>query len=447
MSAGQAANEGLALVQLATRRGFISPDAAVGITHDIESGITLPGTKPVAELLVAKGHITGPQADLLLSEVAKAAAPKIIGGHQLVAKLGQGGMGAVYKAIQLSMQREVALKVLTPALAKDKDFIERFTREARAAGKVVHPNVITCFDVGMDHGVAYMSLELVRGGDAMKLANDQGGRLPEAQAVTIIRDCAKGLGAIAKAGLIHRDIKPANIFVSQDGDAKLADLGLARSVDGDDRMTQTGATIGSPAYMSPEQARGQSDLDIRTDIYSLGASLYHLLVGQPPFSGTTVFATVAKVINEPAPDPRALNPAVSAAACAIVAKTMAKARDERFRTADELVAALDALFAGRLSAPSAPAPVRPAHAHRSGPHHVARARPRRLRVGIAIAAAVAVVVLAIATGGGDDRPAPATATARITSPLEQPAATTAPAAAALLPAPAAVAPAKAQPEG
>src|SRR3954463_3386571 len=144
-----AQHEAVALLGLATRKGLIAQQSAAPIKVQIESGIHPAGAKPVAELLVREGHITAPQAELLLNELTKAQGPKIIGGHQLVSKLGQGGMGAVYKAIQLSMQREVALKLLNPTLAKDKDFIERFVREARAAGKVVHAHVIGCYDVGV----------------------------------------------------------------------------------------------------------------------------------------------------------------------------------------------------------------------------------------------------------------------------------------------------------
>src|SRR5690606_17424771 len=149
----------------------------------------------------------------------------------------EGGMGAVYRARQLNLDREVALKVVSAHVAVEPGYAERFVREARAAAKVSHPHVITIFDAGQVDGQLLMALELMRGGDAAQLAKKAGGRLPEARALQVVRDCARGLQALEKAGLVHRDIKPANVFIGEDGGAKLADLGLARSRAGDDRMT------------------------------------------------------------------------------------------------------------------------------------------------------------------------------------------------------------------
>jgi len=398
-----AVQEGVALVSLAARKGLIAEASAITLRQTIESGIHPGGARPVADALVEQGHITAAQADLLLGDFAKAQGPKIIGGHQLVSKLGQGGMGAVFKAIQLSMQREVAVKVLAPHLARDKEFVERFVREARAAGKVQHANVIGCYDVGVDKGTPYMSLELVAGGDALQRCKTAGGRLGEREAVTIIRDCARGLAAIHKAGLIHRDIKPANIFLTTDGIAKLADLGLARSTSGDDKMTQTGATVGSPAYMSPEQAKGAHDLDIRTDIYSLGASLFHLVCGEPPFTASTVFATVAKVINEPLPDPRARNPALSPGCSALIKKAMVKDRAQRLATPEALLDACEALLSGTIMT-QVPAGAR-SDRQRAHPHHprtpvTAPAKPMALYVGGGVAALVVLIVIIAASSGG-----------------------------------------------
>jgi len=397
--------EGFALLALAARKGLIAEESAVTLRKSIESGVHAPGAKPVAAALVEQGHITAAQADLLLDDFARSQGPKIIGGHRLVSKLGQGGMGAVYKAVQLSMQREVAIKVLTPHLARDKEFVERFVREARAAGKVQHANVIGCYDVGVDKGTPYMSLELVAGGDALQRCKAAGGRLDEREALTIIRDCARGLAAIDKAGLIHRDIKPANIFLTEEGVAKLADLGLARSSSGDDKMTQTGATVGSPAYMSPEQAKGVHDLDIRTDIYSLGASLFHLVCGDPPFTATSVFATVAKVINDPLPDPRTFNPALSSACIAIMRRALEKNRSDRFLTPEALLEACEMALGGTLATQVVPR--RPPQ--RATPHHVHNPRPSapvRNKVPLAayigggIAALVVIGVLISQLGGG-----------------------------------------------
>nr|MBA3938581.1 serine/threonine protein kinase [Planctomycetota bacterium] len=199
--------------------------------------------------------------------------PAAIGGYRILARLGAGGMATVYRALQVGLQREVALKVVAQHLAGDADFGERFLREARAGALVNHVNVVACYDAGRADGQLYMAMELVSGGDLAQLLERKGGTLDEALALNLMRDSAAGLEAIEAAGLIHRDLKPANIFLTERGVAKLADLGLVRFT-GDDRVTQPGMVMGTPAYISPEQARGVADVDIRTDIYSLGASLY-----------------------------------------------------------------------------------------------------------------------------------------------------------------------------
>ena len=265
-----------------------------------------------------------------------------IAGYKIVSFLGKGGMGNVHKAIQMSMQREVALKILPPELCRDDTFASRFVREARAAGKVNHPNVITCFDVGNDKGVLYMALELVTGGDVAQLLKRENNRISSKRALRIMQDCARGLGAIHKAGLIHRDIKPANIFLSEDGIAKLADLGLARS-SGQTQMTQAGACVGTPAYMSPEQIKGEEDIDIRTDIYALGITLFTLLTGNNPFKAKDVWALFKKVIDDPVPNVCDLDSSIDPQFNTIIQRCLEKNRDDRYHSPIELLEALDEL--------------------------------------------------------------------------------------------------------
>jgi len=256
----------------------------------------------------------------------------LIGGCRIIAKLGGGGMGTVYRAEQLSLGRQVALKVMSSAMQEDIECSERFLREARTAASVTHANVVAIYDVGRDQGRLYLVQELVTGGSAKDLLHASGGYLGERRAMELIADCCAGLQAIYEAGLVHRDIKPENILLTGDGSAKLADFGLARAVGTGGEMTMTGATIGTPAYMSPEQAQGRKDLDVRSDIFSLGATLYCLVTGTAPYQAESIWAVVAKMLTEPVPDPRGLRPDLSDGAVAVIMRAMAKAPEDRYPT-------------------------------------------------------------------------------------------------------------------
>ncbi len=314
----------------------------------------------VTEVLVDLGVMAQHTIEAIEREVERVLEPRTIAGFRLVRKLGQGGMGTVYQAVQVSLQREVALKIIAPQIAADREAAERFVREARIAAAVNHPNIIGIIDAGEDGGQLFMALELISGGDAGQLAARFDGVLPEARALEIIADCCRGLQALYEARLIHRDIKPANIFITSEGVAKLADLGLARSEGGDDRLTVSGFAVGTPAFMSPEQANGETAIDIRSDIYALGATLFALATGHQPFTGKGPFAIAAKVLTQPAPDPRSLNPALSPDTAAVILRAMAKRPELRFQTPNELRQALEAAAAGLAGAPiPSPAP-RPA---------------------------------------------------------------------------------------
>jgi hypothetical protein len=329
-------------LQAAVQRGLISSDIADDIARRADEKNT------VVNLLVQEGYLTQHLVNTIAAQLDQKDEPTSIAKFKILSKLGQGGMGTVYRAMQLSMQRQVALKVIAPQYAVDKAFCERFIREARMAGQLNHQNVITCYDVGQDKGYLYMALELVIGGDAAQAAIREGGRMNQQRAFEVIADCANGLTALKRSGLIHRDIKPANIFITEDGIAKLADLGLARSCSASsDRMTVTGSPMGTPAFMSPEQASGLDNVDIRTDIYSLGASLFALLTGEAPYKGTSAWDVVAQVLKDPVPDPRNAYRGVSDHAAAIIMKAMAKDRNERYVTPEDLIEDLDLVAAGK----------------------------------------------------------------------------------------------------
>lgn len=253
------------------------------------------------------------------------------GSYRILGLLGEGGMGQVYQAVQGTLERLVALKVMRPELAADPQFTERFLREARAAASICHQNVVVIFDAGSCDGRLYMAFQFVSGGD-LDVALARRGTLAPAEALLLIAGCCDGLQAIHEAGLVHRDIKPHNIFLDEKGRPKLGDFGLARQAQGADRMTLTGVGMGTPAYMAPEQAQGLADIDIRADIHALGGTLFTLLTGKPPFGGLTPWMVVNAVCNEPAPDPRSLVPTLPEPVAAIVLRCLAKRRDDRYAT-------------------------------------------------------------------------------------------------------------------
>ncbi len=267
--------------------------------------------------------------DPLPSPVASESLPERIGNFRIIGRLGQGGMATVYRAEQGALKRQVALKVVLPAHAGDPAFRERFLREAQAAAAINHPNVITCYDAGEAEGQLFMAMELVGGGDLLSLMERRGGRLDEAQVFALAHDCLAGLEAIAAAGLIHRDVKPANIFLTERGQAKIADLGLVRPLQGE-QQGEAGLILGTPAYIAPEQASSVPDLDIRADLYSLGATIFHLLTGTTVYSGDGPVAMLMKVIKEALPDPRSRRPDISAAGTAVIMRLMAKDREQRY---------------------------------------------------------------------------------------------------------------------
>ncbi len=327
---------------------------AVTVPSDASTGASTGALEPAAAkpptTRSARRNSARPSSEKTTKPKQPATEPsvRVVSGYRILGTLGMGGMSTVYRAVQLSMEREVALKVLDQQGPPDPGYTERFLREARAAGRINHPNVVTCFDVGVHHGNRlYMALELVTGGDTTVLADQHGGRIPERLALGILRDAARGLGAIQAAGLIHRDIKPANLFIAADGSAKLGDLGLVRDTTADPDTkyrTVVGIAVGTPAFMSPEQSQSAKDLDIRSDIYALGASVFALLAGRPPYVADTVFDLVGMILKEPVPAIRDLRPELGPLTAAILTKAMAKDRAQRHQTPfDLLLAAEDAL--------------------------------------------------------------------------------------------------------
>jgi serine/threonine protein kinase len=259
-------------------------------------------------------------------------------GYEILCEVGRGGMGAVYQARDLSLQRIVALKILPPHLSSDKDFVTRFQSEAIAAAKVSHPNIVQIFSAGEQEGIEYIAMEFVEG-ESIQQRLRRCGRLPLTEALDIAYHVASALDhAWQTAQLIHRDVKPDNIFLAQNGTVKLGDFGLAKILrDGMASVTVTGLVMGSPHFISPEQARGQRDVDCRADIYSLGCTLHYMMTGRTVFEGPDFVSIMYKHVNdEPAPL-HTLLPNCPATVNALLTRMMAKEREQRHQTYAELL--------------------------------------------------------------------------------------------------------------
>ncbi len=267
--------------------------------------------------------------------------PLQVGGHDVERVLGRGGMGKVYACKDDKLDRTVAVKVLLPELRTQKEMAARFVREARAMAKVSSPHVVTVFAVGDDGGVPFLVMELLDGEDLSAKVKREGA-LPIDVALSYALDSTRGLMAAAAAGLVHRDVKPANLFVV-DGRVKLTDFGLARPVDGSADLTQAGLVVGTPHYLAPELARGQP-ASIASDVYALGATLYEMLAGRPPFDGESALDVLTAHLMQPVPPLAQKRADVPAGVAALVDEMLAKKVDQRLADYTVLESRLAALL-------------------------------------------------------------------------------------------------------
>jgi hypothetical protein len=299
--------------------------------------------KKLGKIMVKLGFLSATQAKYLLRLQRT---PDPIDGYKLLERRGQGGMGVVYRAVQKSLRREVAVKILAPKWAQHARFLQRFFREAKLAGELNHPNVVSAIDVGESNGLHYYAMEYVDGWSVAEILKEDG-PFEEGEALDIVLQVAKALEHAAEHHIVHRDVKPENILVTPDGVAKLADLGLSKQLTSDCTITTEGKTLGTPFYVSPELARGARDVDVRSDIYSLGATLYHMLTGEPPFVGDNPAAIMARHIAEdPVPVKRRRRD-VSTAMSKLVEKMMQKDAAKRYQSAEELLRDLIAIRKGK----------------------------------------------------------------------------------------------------
>jgi len=270
---------------------------------------------------------------------------RTVGRYRIEKTLGVGGVAVVYVAWDMALHRPVALKVLLPHPSLPPSVVERFRLEAITAARLDHPGIVPIYDVGEDQGLVYIAMKWIQG-ETLADVLARAGRLYEGDAIRLVAQVAEALDYAHRQGVIHRDVKPANILLAREEDsatdagvcAYLTDFGVARALDAPD-LTQAGFTVGTPAYMSPEQAAGKRALDGRSDLYSLGAVLYHCLAGRPPFTGGTPHILYAHVYEAPPPLPADVSPEIAA----IVDRALAKDPDQRFQTGEQMAAALRSL--------------------------------------------------------------------------------------------------------
>ncbi|MFZ2658508.1 MAG: serine/threonine-protein kinase [Victivallales bacterium] len=271
-----------------------------------------------------------------------------IGDFLLKSKLGTGGMGEVWLAYHAAMDRHVALKILSPKFTSNKVFLERFAKEAKNSGKLHHPNIVTAFHAGVENGVYYLAISYVDGKN-LRDRLDNGEIILEREALLIAKSIIDALDyAWGECKIVHRDIKPANIIIDRKGVAKVLDLGISKSIDEDNSLTMTGTFVGTPFYMSPEQALGDKNIDFRADIYSLGATLYHMVTGTVPFDASTAMAIISRHLKDPLPPANERNPALSNQCCTLLEVMMAKRREERPQSWQEMREDVELVLKGQF---------------------------------------------------------------------------------------------------
>ncbi|MHC5039446.1 MAG: protein kinase domain-containing protein [Planctomycetota bacterium] len=319
---------------LAVKNKFISKDQ-LSEALDYQKKLRDRGVKKyLGVILQEMGFLSPREVDIICSSLEKHIAKNPIKGYKIEAQLGRGAMGLVYAALQLKLDRIVALKVLDPKYAMDQDYIQRFYMEAKTAATLNHPNIVQAYDVGESMGYHYFAMEYVQGVTVKQLLEERK-TIQEEEALDIILQMVSALHHAEVHHMAHLDIKPSNIMISTSGIAKLCDLGLAKKTDSvseqDDNMI-----MGSPYYISPEQIERNPELDSRSDMYSLGATLYHMIAGRPPYTGKTTKDIFMKHLTHRVPDPTEIIPGLSSGLFPMLKKMMQKEREERFENMESL---------------------------------------------------------------------------------------------------------------
>ncbi len=347
--------------RLVVERGLATSDEvercrgrALGLKGDSEAGqggdAATAGSQTLGHVLVEEGVITAKQLERLKPAADKGGGGGVssqLPGYQVIKKLGAGAMATVYKAKQISLDRMVAIKVLPQKFTKSEDFVQRFYAEGRAAAKLNHPNIVQAFDVANAGPYHYFVMEFV---DGRTVFDDivAKGRYDEHDALKVAIDVTEALAHAHGQGFIHRDVKPKNIMIDDhSGRTKLADMGLARAIsDREAAEAEAGKAYGTPYYISPEQIRGEVGVDFRADIYSLGATLYHMVTGKVPFDGPNPSAVMRKHLNEAIVPPDHINSSLVSGVAEVIEVCMAKSPAQRYNSTGDLLADLQAIERG-----------------------------------------------------------------------------------------------------
>ncbi len=345
-----ARNEDFLFAQEAQTLGYVT-EAQVEEGFLLQARMTdeLQIDERLAVILVKRGWLADEQARRVYGIIEPEGARSQIEGYRLIQKVGRGAMGTVYKARHKGLNRIVAIKILRRDLAEDKTQIERLKREAKLLADLDHRNIVRAFDAGESNGFPYLVMEFVEG-ETLRDKISREGTIDDDEAIRIIRALADALETARRMGVVHRDVKPGNILISKNGTPKLMDLGLAKGPI-DAGLTQHGATVGTPQFMSPEQAESPDKADTRSDIYSLGATLYAMVTGRPPFSGTTLAEIITKVMSHQPVPPRVRNPDVSPEVSHLIERMMLKDASLRYATPALVIEDIDMIRGGQSIIP------------------------------------------------------------------------------------------------
>jgi hypothetical protein len=344
---------------------YASPDQIEQSTRlqsaEVEVG---KSRRPLGQIMLEMGFLTSKQLETAQAEQRRVLKEIVVGPYRILDKLGQGGMGAVYRATVPDTGIEVALKLLPKELSNDPNFLARFRREANIGMELHHPHIVRTVDFGESKGVFYLAMEIVEGGTLDQHLQVQL-TIPERTALKIVRDLLGALQYAHEKGLVHRDIKPSNILFDREGKSKLSDFGLVKASEPDPAFMTAGTTVGTPHYMAPEQARGQA-IDIRADLYALGATLYHSVTGRTPFAGSSASLLMNQHLTKSMPPPESINPALTPGCAAIIKKMLAKDRQLRYANPAEALEDVLRHLRGEAPLSLSAQPRAPARANQAG---------------------------------------------------------------------------------